>query len=328
MAANDGITASGDLCMQEVFGGATIKSSNLLNCTANDIALSGVSDFSPASCEEGTSFTLTATFKVNVTANARYDAGFFFRTDGGASARGDGTVGQPVTGTCSLSQLVVPSANTSILDLDGDSCGDMNAGANQLVTLVIPNVSCTGVTDPNDSTKKILKLPNCTSWHSNQGTACNIANLGANPPDGSGAKPDTKSKCVCDDNFTVPVTVTKPSGSVTKTATDALVSFSTTVTNDGTVSVIVDSLVDKSAGESDLDLFTATGSDCKGLTEAQRTLGVNGTLTCTWSHLYNNPGTGGDRSDAVTAVLRNPQNGTTTEKTSNTVKINVNLSVQ
>jgi hypothetical protein len=35
----------------------------------------------------GTTFDLTATFETVVTANARYDAGFFFRIDGGSNAR-------------------------------------------------------------------------------------------------------------------------------------------------------------------------------------------------------------------------------------------------
>jgi len=38
---------------------------------------------------------------VNVNANSRYDAGFYFRTDGGTNARG------PV-GTCSLTTLALP----------------------------------------------------------------------------------------------------------------------------------------------------------------------------------------------------------------------------
>ena len=60
-----------------------------------------------------------------MTANARYDAGFFFRTDGGASARGDGT---NAVGECSLSALEPRTpANPPTLNLDGDSCGDLNA---------------------------------------------------------------------------------------------------------------------------------------------------------------------------------------------------------
>ena len=99
-AAQDvnGPTQTGEICMQKVFG-APVTSSNRLNCTANDIRISGVATdpvtgeplVDPATCIEGSTFDLTATFEINVTANERYDAGFFFRIDGGENARGDGT---------------------------------------------------------------------------------------------------------------------------------------------------------------------------------------------------------------------------------------------
>jgi hypothetical protein len=37
---------------------------------------------SPDTCVVGEYFDLTATFDVNVNANERYDAGFYFRVDG------------------------------------------------------------------------------------------------------------------------------------------------------------------------------------------------------------------------------------------------------
>jgi hypothetical protein len=224
--------------MQNVFG-TPVSNSNKLNCTANDIRLSKAIEVSPTSCIEGSTFNLTATFETIVTANSRYDGGFFFRIDGGANARGDGT---GATGICSLSGLdpgVAPAMN-----LDGDTCGDLNAGTYN-VTFTIPGVLCK---DTNGD--GFLNLPNCTSWHSNQGTACNIGTA-------EDFHPDTKSKCVCDDTFQVPVIVETASLSVVKTAaptsepeTGGAVTYTAQITNDATyVSVKIDTIMDDIYGD-------------------------------------------------------------------------------
>ena len=245
IAVDNGPTQTGEICMQKVFG-TPVTNSNRLNCTANDIRISGVAKdaqgnplVNPSSCIEGSEFTLEATFEVNVTASSRYDGGFFFRIDGTGTARGDGT---SATGECSLSALdrSIPPA----LNLDGDTCGDLNSGVHR-VTFTIPGVECTGVADPNNPGQKILRLPNCTSWHNNAATACNINIAGD-------FDPDTKSKCVCDDNFTVPVIVETASLTVVKDASPSTVSesggtvtYSVQVTNEAEhVSVELTTLTD------------------------------------------------------------------------------------
>jgi hypothetical protein len=205
--------------MQRIFLGdntSTVTNANRLNCTANDIRISGVARdaqgnarVSPSSCNEGVPFTLTATFEVVVTANSRYDAGFFFRIDGGDTARGDGNT---ASGLCSLSWL--DPGISPALNLDTDFCGDLNSGTYG-VTFSIPNVQCVAAPNTNPP---LLKLPNCTSWHSNQGTFCDPP---PPPEDKFYFKPDTKSKCVCDDTFTVPVHVETATISVTKDASPA-----------------------------------------------------------------------------------------------------------
>ena len=89
-AVDNGPTVVGEICMQKVFG-TPVSPSNRLNCTANDIRLSRAISVNPDTCTRGETFTLEATFETIVTANSRYDAGFFFRVDGGANARGDGS---------------------------------------------------------------------------------------------------------------------------------------------------------------------------------------------------------------------------------------------
>jgi len=197
-------------CLGLLAGGAgTARAADPLSVTVTaPPSFTFATNPSVAKCTEGEHFSLTATFHTQVTANARYDAAFFFRTDGGVSARGDLNPATN-TGTCSLSQLNrnIPPA----LNLDGDACGDLNSGAYDFV-FTIPDVVCKKAPNTNPP---ILILPNCTSWHSNQGTACSLATAA----DQSGANPDTKSKCVCDDTFTVPVLVETGKLAVTKDVT-------------------------------------------------------------------------------------------------------------
>src|SRR6266498_747670 len=88
-----GGTTEGAICMQRVFMGptASVTNANQLNCTASDVkiaqAISAINlDTNTDRCFAGTPFRLEATFKVNVTANVRYDEGFFFRIDGTGTA--------------------------------------------------------------------------------------------------------------------------------------------------------------------------------------------------------------------------------------------------
>jgi hypothetical protein len=249
-AVDSGPTISPSACMQRIFIGDNtnpVTNANKLNCTANDIRIARAISVSPSSCFEGETFDLTGTFEINVTANARYDAGFFFRTDGGINARGDGTT---ASGVCSLSALtpgIPPALNLEPKSNPADTCGDLNAGTYN-VTFTIPDVTCTGVTDPNDPTRKILRLPNCTSWHNSSSPpdpACDITEQ-------FDFDPDTKSKCVCDDTFTVPVIVETASLTVVKDVAPLSVqepggpvTYTVTVTNNAShVSVTIDSIDD------------------------------------------------------------------------------------
>ncbi len=259
-AVDNGPTKTGDICMQKVFG-TPVTNSNRLNCTANDIRLSRAISVSPTSCIEGSHFDLTATFETIVTANSRYDAGFFFRIDGGTNARGDGN---GATGECSLSALtpgVAPALPAGAPGADADTCGDLNAGTYNL-TFTIPQVLC------HDSDKDgFLNLPNCTSWHSNQATACNITNA-------FDFHPDTKSKCVCDDTFQVPVIVETAALTVVKSAsptsvseTGGTVTYTVQVTNEADfVSVTIDGIIDNVYGDlGDAKNTNVTDNTCPNL---------------------------------------------------------------
>ena len=301
------VTTIGDVCMQQVFGGGdTVTGANRLVCTANDIKIARATSVSPSTCIEGLPFDLTATFEVNVTANERYDAAFFFRIDGGTDARDP-------TGECSVTQLdrnISPAQN-----LDGDTCGDLNAGT-KLVTFTIPQVLC------HDSDGDgFLNLPNCTSWHSNQGTACTIG-------DTSGAKPDTKSKCVCDDTFQVQVQVESPSGAVSKIATKAVVTYEVKVKNNSaTRTVKINSLVDDQYGDITQVQGAVKTTNCNTLI-GDTLAPVATSDACQFTVEYDDPGTEGVVADKVTAEIQDTDpNHPTTISVDGSTAINVELNV-
>lgn len=265
----NGPTQKGQVCMQKVFG-TPVSGSNRLNCTASDIRLSKAVKVSPETCVKGTSFTLKATFETVVTANSRYDAGYFFRTDGGPNARGDGT---NATGECSLSALT-PGVSPA-LNLDNDAAGDLNSGTYQ-VEFEIPNVMCVD-TDKDGN----LNLPNCTSWHNNTSVVATVSDP-FNLADAATFKPDTKSKCTCDDDFEVPVKVEDAKITVTKTAAPtsvnevgAAVTFTATVKNDSQVATLkITSIKDQITGGGLYDL-----GGIQGCTAGQPTAGLPGPCT-------------------------------------------------
>jgi hypothetical protein len=304
-ADENGPTVTGEICMQKTFG-TPVTSSNKLNCTANDIRISRAISVSPDTCIAGETIPLlTATFEINVTANARYDAGFFFRTDGTGTARGTGT---QASGQCSLSMLTPPPPpNDPSLDLDGDSCGDLNAGPYE-VTFEIPDVECVAAPGTNE-----LRLPNCTSWHSNQGTQCNIGSTFTSA-DASQFHPDTKSKCVCDDTFTVPVTVEDATIIVTKTPNvlsvpepGGPVTYTVDIENAAEfVSVNITSIIDDKFGNLGTNAMGFAFNTCPTL--IGDTLGPGDTTSCQFTAEIQGD-QGESHTNTVTVVAHQPSTG-------------------
>jgi hypothetical protein len=305
-AADNGPSVAAEgICMQNVFG-TPVTSSNRLNCAANDIRLSRAIAVSPSTCTAGTTFDLTATFEVNVTANARYDAGFFFRIDGGPNARGTGT---NATGMCSVSALKPPPPpNSPALQLDGDTCGDLNSGQYE-VTFTIPGVQCVAAAGTDQ-----LKLPNCTSWHSNAGTACQVSSPDFLASDADFFRPDTKSKCVCDDTFTVPVTVESATIDVTKTASpDSIgepggtVTFTVNIENLAAVEAVeIQSIVDSVFGDIGANVAGITDNTCDDLIGDSLAAGAD--VTCSFKAMVT--GNAGDtHKDTVTVTALQPSTG-------------------
>jgi hypothetical protein len=270
-AVDNGPTDVGNYCMQTLYG-LPITNSNAINCTANDVKISRAKSVSPETCTVGETFTLEGTFEINVTSNERFRPGFFFRVDGGPTARG-ATLANPTDyGTCSLSRLdpTIPPA----LNLNGDNAGDLNSGVYE-VTFTIPNVEC-----QDSDGDGFLNLPNCTSWGNNSNELIDIN-------DEFDFAPYNKSKCVCDDTFNVPVIVETASVTVTKTGqpesvpeTGGAVTMTTTVTNDASfVDLTIDTITDLVGGVL-TDLTTIPDCSGSGATASQPYCTPSGMTSC------------------------------------------------
>ena len=202
------ITSAAD-CMQDIYkaGGG----SGSLNCSSNDVriahvtnitSVSGISGTYPnQSCISGSPIEFTADFEVDLgaTGGARYDVGLYL-------AQGQS---QALTGTCNSSIITNTNAlHFDQLDSSPEPCGDISGTLGsafnpQFVHLDI-KTTCTAGTGGK------LLLPNCTSWRQpGSNEVCTSIN---------DAFPGSPSKCNCDNNFTINVTVEHPTLQVTKSA--------------------------------------------------------------------------------------------------------------
>lgn len=206
-SANAAPQASGDpLCMDDLFPGH-------LNCTANDVAISGVA-IDPATGNDwitikddgcaypGDTVDFDAVFEVFTNSVERFDIGVFFATDGDV---GESPPDGALTGACTVATLPTddPDALGPLfgLDLDealgqpGDLCGDINKGNNPMF---VP-VSLTGVQCADFDNDGFLNLPNCVSWRQKGANdMCTVS---------TDAYPGAPSKCRCDEGFNVPIVV-------------------------------------------------------------------------------------------------------------------------
>src|SRR5438477_5338417 len=207
-------------CIQDVWSAHGNKQN--LVCTSNDVRLAKATNSrdvngNPLSqCQSGSTFSFIADFQVNLGAQARYDVGLYFATDGDPNHNG------ALSGTCDANIITPPVTvqniqfgSTNFVNLDnpananpnGDLCGDIDAAHNpQIVTVRVDNVLCQAGANGD------LSLPNCTSWRE----------PGANQlcQTSYDAFPGSPSKCNCEPGFTVPIFVEAGSISVNKQVID------------------------------------------------------------------------------------------------------------
>ena len=290
-----------------------------LTCTANDVRIaeaSNVRDLSGnplTTCYGGTTFDFIADFTVELTAQARHDLGLYFATDG--DPNGDGAL----TGTCDANLVLdrytdqnIPSVafgSDDWINLDPyltpeskaqpeDACGDIGAVHNpQIVTVLVEDALCADTDDPPDG---LVNLPNCTSWRQpGSNETCMIVD---------DAFPGSPSKCNCDITFNIPVLVETPEGSLTKQATEAVVTYHVAVYNNGThYALTLNELVDDQVGGggSITSLHdNLVGTDCA----VPQTIAVEGDYSCTFKVRIASPGSDAPITNTVSAagVSNNP----------------------
>src|SRR5437867_4994820 len=203
------------------------------NCTANDVVLTGVSTGSVVVLDDGcTSSSDTVTFRAKGTFTLqsggggnqqRFDLGVFISTDD--DSNNDGAK----SGMC-YSTLVPNSPDPPFVNIDGDTCGDIDTAHSPIVgtpigpgTCTIGGASCVlnsdcGANGPctgggiivqcvDKNNDGIVDLIQCSSWTTsgNQNSVCNSSN---------DVKPGDKSKCDCCDP-TLPPTDSKSCGAIT-----------------------------------------------------------------------------------------------------------------
>jgi hypothetical protein len=294
--------ASGNVCMGTLFTEAT---GGQVGCTANDIKIASATHVSVASCIEGTHFDFTATFEVRLsgggTKQTRYDTGLYFDING--DPEGDGARG----GTCTVA--VAGDGEPGFLNLDGDTCGDINSGHNPL----FPEITFHDVLCADTDGDGRVNLPNCVSWRQpGSNDLCDEA---------TDAYPGAPSKCNCDDTFNIDIFIEPPDASVSKTAKKACVTFQVVVSNPTaskslTLTGLSDDLYGNIADATNANLCSTT---CD--VDPAPTIAPGGNYTCEFAADVNDSSS--TQTDTVTATL-STDSGPITRTGSDTILLDLN----
>jgi hypothetical protein len=314
-------TASAQTCIQNVW--AAHGNNQDLTCKANDVTLSSATNINiitggscdpvtgECSCFAGQTVTFTADFQMDLTADTRYDVGFYLATDG--DPNNDGALTGQCSATASLASNT-PAGNFINLDAAPDVCGDItgpfNTAHNPL--FVTAQVTTTCPSTPGQQ----LQLPFATTWRqpgSNQ--VCSGTGNGTTTND---AFPGSPSKCNTG-TLVLDITSVSTTLTVTKTAltpnvpeTGGSATYSVEVQNTSTIDVTLTSLTDNPYGDITQVQGAVTATTCVPDVNSPATCEVGGVIapnaTCSCTFTANVPP--GDFSgpafpDTVTACANN-----------------------
>jgi hypothetical protein len=282
-------------CIQDVW--KAHGNNQNLQCTANDVTLSAATNIDiitggqcapevpggpvVCKCNLGGPVTFTADFRMDLTADTRYDIGFYIATDGGGA---DGAL----TGQCTATAATATNAPVTFRNLDAapDVCGDITGPLGtafnpQLVQAQI-TTQCTGTAGSQ------LQLPFCTTWRQ---PGSNAVCLGTgNGTTTNGVFPGSPSKCNCG---TLAIDIFAEEGNilVTKDAltpnvpeTGGPATYQVKVKNTSQVaSITLDSLTDDQYGDI---------TQVQGAVTATTCVPDNSTATCQVGDTPGVPGSG------------------------------------
>lgn len=247
-------------CIQDVW--KAHGNNQNLTCTAQDVKLSEATDIKIISggetvivdgkqvnrCFAGQTVTFTADFRMDLTADTRYDVGFYLALDG--DPNGDGAK----TGQCAATASLVtntPEGNFINLDAPPDVCGEITGsfGTAHNPLFVESTISTQCPSTPGEQ----LTLPFCTTWRQpGSNTVCQGTGNGTTTND---AYPGSPSKCNCGtlaiDIFAADtqITVTKDALTPSVPETGGSATYSVKVKNDTQIPITVTSLVDQPYGD-------------------------------------------------------------------------------
>jgi len=305
-------------CIQDVW--KAHGNSQALTCTANDVTLSSATNINiitggscdpvtgVCSCFAGQNVTFTADFQMDLTAQTRYDVGFYIATDN--DPNGDGAL----TGTCSANASLAgntPAGNFINLDAAPDVCGDITGPFNTVHNPLFVNAQITAQCPllPGEN----LQLPFATTWRQpGSNEVCSGTGNGTTTND---AFPGSPSKCNVG-TLTIPIISISTTISVTKDSltpsvpeTGGSATYQVIVTNTSTIDVTLQTLTDDKYGNitsthlagGGFLAVTATGCAVGGVILAN-----GGTYTCTFTGNVPPGDFGGpDFTDTVTACADN-----------------------
>jgi hypothetical protein len=240
-----------------------------LTCTANDVTLSSATNIQITTggscdaitgvckCFAGQAVTFTADFQMDLTAQTRYDVGFYIETT--ADSGNDGALKGTCTATASLAGN---TDNFKQLDANPDVCGDitgpLGSDFNPLFVTATISAQCPAAGQ--------LVVPFCTTWRQ-PGSNAVCAGTGSGPST-NGVYPGSPSKCNCGD-LAIDIFAETPTITVTKTAQTTSVpetggsgTYTVTVKNDGTIPVTLTSLTDNKYGN--ITALHAADASCTG----------------------------------------------------------------
>jgi len=299
-----------------------------LNCTAQDVTLSSAGNIKISTggscdaqtgvckCNSGQTVTFTADFEMDLTADTRYDVGFYIATGSGSGQNG------AVTGQCSATASLAgntPAGNFINLDPatppTSDVCGDITGplGTAHNPLFVTASISTECKAGPSGK----LELPFCTTWRQpGSNELCKGTGNGTSTND---VYPGSPSKCNCGTLVvdilvdTAKIKVTKDvlaPGTVPETGGEA--TYTVKVENTASVAdLILDSLADDKYGDITTvhaaggGFLEVTATTCKAdndpaTCQVGQTLPAGGSCTCTFKGVVPAGDAGGTFTDKVT----------------------------
>jgi hypothetical protein len=313
--------ASAQTCIDDVW--KAHGNSQNLTCTANDVTLSSATNIQISTggscnpttgvcqCFAGQPLTFTADFRMDLTAQARYDVGFYIATDGDPNHDG------ALTGQCSpTASLAGNTQNGTFINSDAapDVCGDitgpLNTAHNPLLVRATISTTCPAAAGQQ------LQLPFATTWRQ---TGANQVCLGTgNGTTTNDVFPGSPSKCNVG-VLTLDITSVTTSIVVTKDALTTGVSelggsatYSVKVDNTSAIAVTLTSLTDDKYGN--ITSIHAAGGGFQGVTATTCATGGSiapgGQYSCTFTGTVPPGDFPGNFTDVVTACANNATNPT------------------